>query len=108
MRERLQSIMKSEGGHDRERSDSEAGLVSLVALAKRNGELYDLVMKILSGFSLILERETDRYDCLLCHQPANTDWHHTAKPNQTSSSYSIISWSRQPQLIICKCSIIFR
>jgi hypothetical protein len=58
MRERARALMsQGGGGHARTRSDSEVVLEDLIALSKKHGELYPMMVEILNHYGQILQRD---------------------------------------------------
>jgi hypothetical protein len=57
MRDRARTLMKQGHGHERARSDSEVALEDLVQLAKQHGELYPMMMDIMTHYGQILQRD---------------------------------------------------
>lgn len=58
MRERARALLiRNESLHQRHKSDSEVALQDLVVLAKQHGELYPMMVEILSHYGEILQRD---------------------------------------------------
>ena len=56
MRDRARSMIKS-GQTDRVRSDGEVALEEIVRLAQQHGELYPIMVEILSHYGQILQKD---------------------------------------------------
>jgi len=57
-RERARTLIaQGASGHERSKSDSEVALEDLVQLAKQHGELYPMMVDILSRYGKILQRD---------------------------------------------------
>ncbi len=63
MRQRTKALVEShnDSRHGRPLSDSDVELEDLVRLAKQHGELYPMMLEILSYFSQILSKDTAMY-----------------------------------------------
>lgn len=70
MRQRAKALVEShsDSRHGRSLSDSDVELEDLVRLAKQHGELYPMMLEILSYFSQILSKDTAMY-VIRCVRP---------------------------------------